>query len=55
MKIEILEILRCPISEEKLEIHNPVYENDEIKTGFLISKSNNYTYLCNPKKNKYGN
>ena len=44
MKIEFLEILRCPVSEEKLEIHNPVYENDEIKTGFLISKSNNYTY-----------
>lgn len=44
MKIEFLEMLRCPISKEKLLLKNAISRQSEIITGVLYTKNGDFTY-----------
>lgn len=44
MNTELLDLLRCPQSKQTLKLHEPVYENKTIKSGWLLSEDDNYRY-----------
>ena len=41
VKKELLEVLRCPSSGSKFQLINPVFENNEVKSGTLVSSKSN--------------
>lgn len=40
MKVKLLELLVCPKCHQSLNCLNPVYEDDEVKSGVLICPTN---------------
>jgi SAM-dependent methyltransferase len=44
MQVELLEILRCPISGEKLEARDTIVECGRIRSGQLVTSSGRLTY-----------
>lgn len=44
MKSEILELLRCPVTAQKLHCEGAVLDNGEIEAGWLIAEGSGYRY-----------
>ena len=45
MNIELLQIIRCPITRKKLILKDEVIENTLVKSGILITEDENYKYV----------
>lgn len=48
MKTELLDLLCCPVSGQRLEIKDAQYRNDAIESGWLVTKDHKFRY---PVKN----
>lgn len=44
MKTTLIDLLRCPLTGQPLEITGGVYLDDEIESGWLVSKDGSYRY-----------
>lgn len=45
MKLKLVDVLRCPACRSRLQLHNEVMSEDEVKTGELVCGDNGHTYL----------
>jgi SAM-dependent methyltransferase len=44
MKNELIELLRCPKTSQRLIVKDPVFRNGEIHTALLVTEDNQYSY-----------
>ena len=44
MHIDLLELLRCPQTGERLELQSAVYENSRVRGGWLVSQNGQHRY-----------
>lgn len=44
MKIELIEVLRCPKTKQRLTLEQPEYRNGEIYAGSLVAENGEYRY-----------
>ena len=44
MKQELLELLRCPVSGQRLVLQEPNYSGAELIEGLLVSEDGNFNY-----------
>ncbi|MBU0598536.1 MAG: methyltransferase domain-containing protein [Candidatus Omnitrophica bacterium] len=45
MRLELLEIMRCPQTGKRLILENPIYSNGRVESGWLVSEDGHQRYL----------
>ncbi len=45
MRLELLEVMRCPETGKQLILENPIYSNGRVESGWLVSEDGHHRYL----------
>lgn len=45
MRVELLEIMRCPLTGKRLILEKPIYSNERVESGWLVSEDGCHRYM----------